>query len=43
MVSYARSAYGEALRGLRKSLETPAEGLSSHIFCAVVLLCMYEV
>ncbi|CAG8898087.1 unnamed protein product [Penicillium egyptiacum] len=43
MVSYARSAYGEALRGLRKSLETPAQGLSSHIFCAVVLLCMYEV
>lgn len=43
MVSYARSAYGEALRGLRKSLETPAESLSSHIFCAVVLLCMYEV
>ncbi|KAJ5406676.1 hypothetical protein N7465_007960 [Penicillium sp. CMV-2018d] len=42
MVSYARSAYGEALRGLRKSLETPAESLSSHIFCAVVLLCMYE-
>lgn len=43
MVSYARSAYGEALRGLRKSLETPAESLSSHVFCAVVLLCMYEV
>jgi hypothetical protein len=43
MLSYARSAYGEALRGLRKSLETPVEGLSSHIFCAVVLLCMYEV
>ncbi|KAJ5615695.1 hypothetical protein N7537_000809 [Penicillium hordei] len=42
MVSYARSAYGEALHGLRKSLETPAESLSSHIFCAVVLLCMYE-
>ncbi|KAJ5514590.1 hypothetical protein N7463_004142 [Penicillium fimorum] len=42
MVSYARSTYGEALRGLRKSLETPAESLSSHIFCAVVLLCMYE-
>lgn len=43
MVSYARSAYGEALRGLRKSLETPAESLSTHVFCAVVLLCMYEV
>lgn len=43
MVSYARLAYGEALRGLRKSLETPAESLSSHVFCAVVMLCMYEV
>jgi hypothetical protein len=43
MVSYARLAYGEALRGLRKSLETPAESLSTHVFCAVVLLCMYEV
>ncbi|CAG7992537.1 unnamed protein product [Penicillium salamii] len=42
MVSYARSAYGEALRGLRKSLQTPAESLSTHIFCAVVMLCMYE-
>ncbi|OGE58167.1 hypothetical protein PENARI_c001G00647 [Penicillium arizonense] len=42
MVSYARLAYGEALRGLRKSLETPAESLSTHVFCAVVLLCMYE-
>ncbi|KAJ5550759.1 hypothetical protein N7461_005457 [Penicillium sp. DV-2018c] len=42
MVSYARSAYGEALRGLRRTLDTPAEALSSHIFCAVVLLCMYE-
>ncbi|CAG8034174.1 unnamed protein product [Penicillium olsonii] len=42
MVSYARSAYGEALRGLRRSLETPAESLSTHVFCAVVMLCMYE-
>lgn len=43
MVSYARSAYGEALHGLRRSLENPAESLSSHVFCAVVMLCMYEV
>lgn len=43
MVSYARMAYGEALQGLRRSLETPAESLSTHVFCAVVMLCMYEV
>lgn len=40
---YARSAYVEALARLRKSLEKPAEGLSSEVFCAVLLLCMYEV
>lgn len=43
MISYARTAYGEALQGLRRSLEMPAESLSTHIFCAVVMLCMYEV
>ncbi|KAJ5574405.1 uncharacterized protein N7459_008832 [Penicillium hispanicum] len=43
MIVYARSAYGEALHRLRKSLECPSESLSSHVFCAVVLLCMYEV
>lgn len=43
MVVYARSAYGEALRRLRKSLAIPSECLSSYVFCAVVLLCLYEV
>ncbi|KAJ5765474.1 hypothetical protein N7520_005033 [Penicillium odoratum] len=42
MVIYARSAYGEALHWLRKALMNPSESLSSNIFCAVVLLCMYE-
>ncbi|KAJ5669101.1 hypothetical protein N7462_010171 [Penicillium macrosclerotiorum] len=42
MIAYARSSYGEALRRLRKSLESPSESLSTHVFCAVVLLCMYE-
>ncbi|PLB46047.1 C6 zinc finger domain protein [Aspergillus steynii IBT 23096] len=39
---YARSAYVEALARLRKALESPAEGLSSETFCAVLLLCLYE-
>lgn len=43
MVAYARSTYGVALHGLRRSLATPSECLSSHVFCAVVLLCLYEV
>lgn len=43
MISYARSAYGEALYRLRKSLKDPSECLSSHVFYSVVLLCMYEV
>lgn len=43
MVMYARSSYGEALQRLRKSLATPSECLSSHVFCTVVLLCLYEV
>lgn len=43
MVLYARSAYGEALHRLRKSLANPSECLSTHVFCAVVLLCTYEV
>ncbi|KAJ5171963.1 hypothetical protein N7492_004556 [Penicillium capsulatum] len=42
MVVYARCAYGEALQRLRKSLVKPGECLSSHVFCAVVLLCLYE-
>ncbi|KAJ5103233.1 hypothetical protein N7532_003762 [Penicillium argentinense] len=42
MVAYARCSYGEALYRLRKSLQSPSESLSSHVFCAVVLLCMYE-
>ncbi|KAI9045450.1 Zn(II)2Cys6 transcription factor domain-containing protein [Aspergillus affinis] len=40
---YARSTYVEALARLRNSLDNPAEGLSSEMFCAVLLLCMYEV
>lgn len=43
MIVYARSSYGEALFRLRKALTNPSEALSSHIFCAVVLLCLYEV
>ncbi|KAJ5095852.1 hypothetical protein NUU61_005208 [Penicillium alfredii] len=42
MVLYAQTAYGEALCILRKSLQNPSERLSSHVFCAVVLLCIYE-
>ncbi|KAJ5212354.1 uncharacterized protein N7498_004000 [Penicillium cinerascens] len=42
MVVYARSAYGEALRRLRKALTSPSESFSTYIFCAVVLLCIYE-
>ena len=43
MIMYARSAYGEALHSLRKSLTSPSESLSSNLFCAVFLLCIYEV
>lgn len=43
MVVYARTAYGEALHRLRKALTSPSECFSSYIFCAVVLLCIYEV
>lgn len=43
MVRYSRSAYGEALHRLRRSLQNPEESFSSHIFCAVVMLCLYEV
>ncbi|KAJ5808774.1 hypothetical protein N7474_010043 [Penicillium riverlandense] len=42
MIRYSRSAYGEALHRLRRSLQNGEEGFSSHIFCAVVLLCLYE-
>ncbi|KAJ6131381.1 hypothetical protein N7523_001841 [Penicillium sp. IBT 18751x] len=42
MVVYARAAYGEALRRLRKALTSPSECFSTYIFCAVVLLCIYE-
>ncbi|KAJ5289779.1 zinc-binding alcohol dehydrogenase-like protein [Penicillium atrosanguineum] len=42
MVVYARSAYGEALHRLRKALTSPSECFSTYIFCAVVLLCIYE-
>lgn len=43
MIVYARSSYGEALSRLRKALTNPSESLSTHVFCAVVLLCTYEV
>lgn len=43
MVVFARSTYGEALRRLRRSLTHSSECLSTNIFCAVVLLCLYEV
>lgn len=43
MVRYSRSSYGEALYRLRRSLQNPEESFSSHIFCAVVILCLYEV
>jgi hypothetical protein len=43
MARYSRFAYIEALSSLRKSLNIPSERLSSDIFCAVLLLCLYEV
>ncbi|KAF7158712.1 hypothetical protein CNMCM5623_003876 [Aspergillus felis] len=42
MARYSRFAYTEALSRLRKSLNVPSESLSSEIFCAVLLLCLYE-
>ncbi|KAF4201232.1 hypothetical protein CNMCM8927_001880 [Aspergillus lentulus] len=42
MARYSRSAYIEALSRLRKSLNAPSERLSADIFCAVLLLCLYE-
>ncbi|KAJ5919813.1 hypothetical protein N7454_009648 [Penicillium verhagenii] len=42
MIVYARFTYGEALHWLRKALVSSSESLSSNIFCAVVLMCMYE-
>ncbi|KAL2825247.1 hypothetical protein BJY01DRAFT_160316 [Aspergillus pseudoustus] len=41
-IQYARTAYGEALSRLRKSLNCPSECLSSEIYCSVLLLCLYE-
>lgn len=43
MIRYGQTAYVEALRRLQKSLNNPAECVSSGIFCAVLLLCLYEV
>ena len=43
IIVYARSAYGEALYRLQRSLGCPSECFSSYVFCAVGLLCMYEV
>lgn len=42
MARYSRFAYIEALSRLRKSLDAPSERLSADIFCAVLLLCLYE-
>lgn len=42
MIRYGQTAYVEALRRLQKSLNNPAECVSSGIFCAVLLLCLYE-
>ncbi|KAF7117594.1 hypothetical protein CNMCM5793_006686 [Aspergillus hiratsukae] len=42
MARYSRFAYIEALSRLRKSLNASSERLSSDIFCAVLLLCLYE-
>ncbi|PWY96309.1 putative C6 finger domain protein [Aspergillus sclerotioniger CBS 115572] len=41
-VQYAKSAYGQALCMLRASLDNSNECLSSEVFCAVLLLCLYE-
>ncbi|PYH88694.1 putative C6 finger domain protein [Aspergillus ellipticus CBS 707.79] len=41
-VQYAKSAYGQALHRLRVSLDDPEECFSSEVFCAVLLLCLYE-
>lgn len=43
IIHFARLSYGEALYRLRKSLTHPSEAFSTHVFCAVILLCMYEV
>jgi hypothetical protein len=43
MARYSRFTYIEALSSLQKSLNAPSERLSADIFCAVLLLCMYEV
>lgn len=42
IIHFARLSYGEALYRLRKSLTHPSEAFSTHVFCAVILLCMYE-
>ncbi|PWY90747.1 putative C6 finger domain protein [Aspergillus heteromorphus CBS 117.55] len=41
-VQYAKSVYGQALYRLRASLDDPHECFSSEVFCAVLLLCLYE-
>ncbi|KAL2825290.1 hypothetical protein BDW59DRAFT_73765 [Aspergillus cavernicola] len=41
-VQYARSAYVEALNRLRFSLNDSSQCISSEVYCAVLLLCLYE-
>lgn len=43
IIRYGQSAYVEALHRLQRSLNNPTECVSSHIFCAVMLSCLYEV
>ncbi|RAL12815.1 Zn(II)2Cys6 transcription factor [Aspergillus homomorphus CBS 101889] len=41
-VQYARQVYIESLYRLRVSLNNPRECYSSEVFCAVMILCLYE-
>lgn len=43
VIQYGQSAYVEALHRLQRSLSNPIECVSSDIFCAVILSCLYEV
>jgi len=43
IIRYGQSAYVEALHRLQKSLKNSTECVSSDVFCAVMLSCLYEV
>jgi hypothetical protein len=43
MVRYSRSAYGEALSGLQRTLNSFPDVTSSETLSAATLLCLYEV